>query len=378
MQKITITDREAGQRFDRYLRKYLSLAPSSFIYKMLRKKNIKLNGKKAEGRERLEAGDQVTLFLADDTIAGFRMPSENHSHTSAESGEQLPERFVNRVIDEWQEKLSILYEDSDILIVNKPQGVLSQKADRADVSMVEYISAYLDRQSATANTTANTVANVTASAATNATAGAAANVTAFAVEDTFRPGICNRLDRNTTGLMVAGKSVRGLQWMNALFRDRTIQKYYLCIVQGKIADKNQIDGYLVKDSKTNIVKIMDQPSAGSSRILTEYEPLQYGSLQGETYTLLRVHLLTGKSHQIRAHLSSVGHPLVGDTKYGSREVNQIFRQSYHLHCQLLHAWELYLPANVPEFPEKYQGKRFTAPLPQQFQKILKGLGMQMP
>lgn len=334
MQKITITEREAGQRFDRYLQKYLSLAPSSFIYKMLRKKNIKLNGKKAEGRERLEAGDQIVLFLADDTIAGFRKPSENRNHASA--------------------MLSILYEDSDILVVNKPQGVLSQKANRDDVSMVEYIAAYLDRQSATAN------------------------AVDFAVEDTFRPGICNRLDRNTTGLMVAGKSVRGLQWMNALFRERTIQKYYLCIVQGKIANQCQIDGYLVKDSKTNTVKIMDQPNAVSSRILTEYEPLQYGSLQGKTYTLLRVHLLTGKSHQIRAHLSSVGHPLIGDTKYGSKALNQIFRQHYHLHCQLLHAWELCLPVNEPELPEQYQGRHFTAPLPEQFQQILKGLGMQMP
>lgn len=348
MQKITITDREAGQRFDRYLQKYLNLAPSSFIYKMLRKKNIKLNGKKAEGKEHLEAGDQVTLFLADETIASFRDSSENRNHVSVEPVEQLPERFKNRVADEWQEKFSILYEDSDILIVNKPQGVLSQKADRNDLSMVEYIAAYLDKQSAAA------------------------------VEDTFQPGICNRLDRNTTGVMVAGKSVRGLQWMNALFRERRIQKYYLCIVQGKIADQCQIDGYLFKDNRTNIVKITDQPDKGASRILTEYEPLQYSSLQGKTYTLLRVHLLTGKSHQIRAHLSSVGHPLIGDTKYGSRAVNQIFRHRYHLHCQLLHAWELHLPENVPELPEKYQGRCFMAPLPQQFQQILKGLEMQIP
>lgn len=364
MQKITITDREAGQRFDRYLKKYLSLAPSSFIYKMLRKKNIKLNGKKAEGRECLEAGDQVELFLSDDTIAGFRASSKNHGHTSAEHEEPLSDWHENRSADGWQKRLSVIYEDSDILVVNKPQGVLSQKADRTDISMVEYIAAYLEGQSVTENATASIVASTTTAA--------------FAGEDTFRPGICNRLDRNTTGLMVAGKSVHGLQWMNALFRERTIQKYYLCIVKGKIADKSQIDGYLVKDSKTNTVRIMDQPGAGISRILTEYEPIQYGSLQGEVYTLLRVHLLTGKSHQIRAHLSSVGHPLIGDTKYGSRAVNQIFRQHYHLDCQLLHAWELYLPTDATELPVKYQGMHFTAPLPQQFQQILKGLGMQMP
>lgn len=347
MQKITITDREAGQRLDRYLRKFMSLAPSSFIYKMLRKKHIKLNGKRAEGRERLEPGDQITLFLADDTIAGFRGASEKNSRDLTGCVKPLSDLPSIKTVHEWQKEITVLYEDSDILIVNKPQGVLSQKADKEDVSMVEYIADYLDRQSA-------------------------------ATEDTFRPGICNRLDRNTTGLMVAGKSVRGLQWMNALFRDRSIQKYYLCVVQGKIADQCEIDGYLVKDSRKNTVKIIDQPDAAAARIRTEYEPLQYGSCQGEIYTLLRVHLLTGKSHQIRAHLCSVGHPLIGDTKYGNRSVNQIFQQNFKLHCQLLHAWELYLPENVPELPKRYWGKHFTAPMPRQFQKILQGLDMKVP
>lgn len=350
MQNITITDREAGQRFDRYLRKYMNLAPSSFIYKMLRKKNIKLNGKKADGKERLEPGDQVTLFLADDTIAGFRSPSENSNFGSEVHGRQLPDQFGNQTMHGWQGELAVLYEDSDIMIVNKPQGILSQKADKNDVSMVEYIADYLGRQP----------------------------TTAVAAEDTFRPGICNRLDRNTTGLMVAGKSVRGLQWMNTLFRERTVQKYYLCIVQGKIADQCQIDGYLIKDRRTNTVKITDQPNVAADRILTEYEPLQYGLCQGEVYTLLRVHLLTGKSHQIRAHLRSVGHPLIGDTKYGSRAVNQIFHKHYQLQCQLLHAWELYLPIDVPELPKRYWGMHFTAPLPQQFRQILQGLDMKMP
>lgn len=350
MQKMSITDREAGQRLDRYLRKYMSLAPSSFIYKMLRKKNIKLNGKKAEGGERLEPGDQITLFLADETIAGFRDQSEKESCEKASRVNPLPFQPKAGTGHALQEDITVLYEDSDILIVNKPQGMLSQKADRDDVSMVEYITDYLDRQSLTATT----------------------------VEDTFRPGICNRLDRNTTGLMVAGKSIRGLQWMNTLFRDRTVQKYYLCVVQGKIAESCQIDGYLVKDGRKNTVRIMDQPGAGADRILTEYEPLQYGICQGQNYTLLRVHLLTGKSHQIRAHLRSVGHPVIGDAKYGSQRVNQVFRENYQLSCQLLHAWELYFPTDVPELPESYWGKHFTAPLPQQFLTILRGLGMKEP
>lgn len=347
MQKLTITEREAGQRLDRYLRKYLNQAPGSFIYKMLRKKNIKLNGKKAEGGERLESGDQITLFLADNTIAGFRGNERPSNHLSGERqggsvwmvGHSASQPSGNR-----QFTLEVLYEDEDILMVNKPQGVLSQKAQKQDVSMVEYISDYLDRQTD--------------------------------LEDTFRSGICNRLDRNTTGLLVAGKSVRGLQWMNKLFRERTLQKYYLCIVQGRLSDRRQITGYLTKDSEKNIVQIVDQPSAGADRIVTEYEPLQYGSCEDSVYTLLRVHLITGKSHQIRAHLASIGHPLIGDTKYGSQAVNQVFVKNYHLSCQLLHAWELYLPEKAPELPRIYWGKRFIAPVPQQFQRIMDGMGMQ--
>lgn len=347
MQKLTITEREAGQRLDRYLRKYLNQAPGSFIYKMLRKKNIKLNGKKAEGGERLESGDQITLFLADGTIAGFR---ENEGRTDLLSGERqggsvwMVGHSASQPSGNRQFTLEVLYEDEDILMVNKPQGVLSQKAQKQDISMVEYISDYLDRQ------------------------------TIF--KDTFRPGICNRLDRNTTGLLVAGKSVRGLQWMNELFRERTLQKYYLCIVQGKLSDCRRITGYLMKDSEKNIVQIVDQPRTGADRIVTEYEPLQYGNCEGSVYTLLRVHLITGKSHQIRAHLASIGHPLIGDAKYGSQEVNQVFAKNYHLSCQLLHAWELYLPEQAPELPRKYWGKCFAAPVPQQFQRIMNGMEMQ--
>lgn len=327
MQKLIVRDREAGQRLDRYLGKYLGAAPGSFLYKMLRKKNITLNGKKAEGRERIEAGDQITLFLADETIARFRCT------------ESVP-------VNGQHGRLDIIYEDRDILVVNKPQGLLSQKSDSRDVSMVEYITEYLESGKADA--------------------------------DTFRPGICNRLDRNTTGLIIAGKSVRGLQWMNALFRERTVQKYYLCIVAGKISEGKSIDGYLIKDSRTNTVQVCQRETGAAQRIITEYEPLQCSCYEEEWYTLLRVHLVTGKSHQIRAHLSSTGHPLIGDTKYGRKSVNRIFAKRYQLQYQLLHAWELYLPEHSAELPGEYQGKHFVAPIPEQFRRILSDMGMRLP
>lgn len=341
MQQITITDREAGQRLDRYLEKYMKLAPKSFFYKMLRKKNITLNGKKAVGKERLERGDKITLFLADDTIAKFRESS------IANSGQTVRRNPLSSGISQKDclKKEMIIYEDNDVLVINKPQGVLSQKADKMDVSLVEYITEYIVGQNGG--------------------------------EDTFRPGICNRLDRNTTGLIVAGKSVRGLQWMNTLFRERTLEKYYLCIVQGRIDQRSRIEGYLRKDTKHNTVKIVDHQCANTNRILTEYEPLQYGSLAGQSFTLLRVHLITGKSHQIRAHLSSIGHPLIGDTKYGRTEINRIFEQRFQLRHQLLHAWELYLPKDTIDLPERYRGQHWIASPPKQFVQIVEGLGIQL-
>ena len=174
-------------------------------------------------------------------------------------------------------------------------------------------------------------------------------------DSVFRPGICNRLDRNTTGLIVAGKTVESLQYLNRLFKERELHKYYLCIVKGCIAQKETIDGYLQKEEKSNKVTIQKAKKEGSVRILTAYEPLEYGRYQKEEYTLLKVDLITGKSHQIRAHLQSIGHGL---------------------QYQLLHAWKLCL-GDAAYLPDRLHGKEWTAPLPEQFQTILKKMGMKV-
>ncbi len=329
MRKLEISAKEAGQRLDRMLAKYMELAPKSFIYKMLRKKNIKLNGKKAEGNEKLQAGDEVILFLADDTIDGFR---------------QMKKEVVKlqKKVD-----LDIVFEDEDVLVINKPVDMLSQKADKGDVSLIEYLTDYLAKEDETS------------------------------YQQTFRPGICNRLDRNTSGLIVAGKSIQGLQWMNQLFRERELKKYYLCIVKGRIEKGSRIDGFLWKDTSHNTVTISKESKPGADRIETEYEPLQSGMLDGREYTLLKVHLITGKSHQIRAHLQSIGHPIAGDGKYGHKDLYKIFKKEFGLRHQLLHAWQLKLAA--PEYlPQKYHNQVFVAPLPEEFVRILKGLGMSEP
>ena len=328
MQVLKITSQDEGQRLDRFLAKFMPEAPKGFFYKMLRKKNIVLNGKKAEGSERLIKGDEVRLFLSGKTIEGFQ-----NTKTQV------------MVQDMPGDMPGIIYEDSDILVINKPVGMLSQKADKDDISVVEYINTYLKKQYK--NEEGSSI---------------------------FSAGICNRLDRNTSGLLVAGKTIKGLQCMNNIFSQREVKKYYLCIVKGKVEHNERLEGYLVKNVKHNNVTITDYETEGSSKIITEYRPLQYGKLGSNIYTLLKVHLVTGKSHQIRAHLKSAGHPLAGDAKYGHKDLYQIFKREFGLKHQLLHSWKLEfgISGNVPV---KYQHMVFEAPVPKEFADIMEGLGM---
>lgn len=318
MKEFQIRDNEAGQRFDKYLSKLLRNAPKSFFYKMLRKKNITLNGKKATGNEKLEAGDQVKLFLSDETFDKF-------------SQQDKAARAVTT--------LDVLYEDADILLINKPVGMLSQPDDTKEPSMVEYVTGYLlDKRELTE-------------------------------EDlrTFRPSVCNRLDKNTSGIIAAGKSLAGLQELSELFHDRTVHKEYLCIVKGVLREKKHIKGYLYKDTKQNKVTIYSQKQKDAQPIETVYEPLDNN---GEV-TLLKVGLITGRTHQIRAHLASEGHPLAGDTKYGQDTFNRRYREKYQLNHQLLHAFRLSFPDGMEGRLSDLSGKCFQAPLPAQFERIIK-------
>jgi 23S rRNA pseudouridine955/2504/2580 synthase len=287
---------------------------------MLRKKNITLNGKKAEGSEMLKVQDEIKLFLSDDTYALF---SEEVQTTNVEHD------------------LAIIYEDQHILIVNKPLGILSQKAEKEDVSMVEHIISYL----------------------------LYTNQLTKEQLISFKPAICNRLDRNTGGILIAGKSLLGLQEMARLLKDRSLGKYYLCIVKGHVEKKERIEGYLSKDEKKNQVTIHPTEIENSEYICTEYEPVSYSE---HKYTLLRVKLITGKSHQIRAHLASIGHPIIGDYKYGDQKTNHFFKVNYDLSSQLLHSYQMVFPELKGELAN-LSGKCFTANLPEQFDKIKKDL-----
>lgn len=319
MRQIVITEKEAGQRLDKMLSRYLNEAPPSFLYKMLRKKNIKLNGKKAAGNEKLAVGDTVTVYLADATVEKF---SKN---IAKERGKGKPVR------------LDIIYEDAHILLLNKPVGMLSQKAERTDVSAVEYVTSYLLESG---------------------------QITAEGLR-TFHPAVCNRLDRNTSGLLAAGKTMAGLQELSRMFKERTIGKYYLCLAVGTVTESSAIRGFLRKNEKTNQVEITKQETPGSAAIETEYRPLQ--AVNGAT--LLEVHLITGKTHQIRAHLASVGHQIVGDFKYGDKKVNARYKQEYGLTHQLLHAYRMQFPT-VDGTLSYLSGKEFCAELPEEFRQII--------
>ena len=184
----------------------------------------------------------------------------------------------------------------------------------------------------------------------------------------FRPSVCNRLDRNTSGLVAAGCSLAGLQKLSAMFKDRSLHKYYLCVVSGSVREKKRIEGFLKKDEKTNQVTISQRELPDSAPICTEYEPL----METGSYTLLKVTLITGRTHQIRAHLASIGHPIVGDMKYGDPKVNDEAKRQYHIRYQMLHSWKLVFPQM--EEPLAYlSGKSFKAPLPGEFTRVLGSL-----
>ena len=321
MREIVISKNEAGQRLDKFLGKYMKLAGKSFFYKMMRKKNITLNGKKADGSEKLEEGDSVKLFLADETIDKFREAAPEIHYPTA--------------------NLNIIYEDEDVILINKPAGMLSQKAEADDVSLVEYLLGYLMKKG---------------------------DVTKESLS-TFKPGVCNRLDRNTSGIVICGKSLKGLQSMSSMLKERTLDKYYTCIVKGQMKQGATLKGYLLKDEKTNQVKLFDQPKEGASYICTSYEPID----GNRNCTLVRVKLVTGRSHQIRAHLASVGHPILGDSKYGDPAANRWVREQYQVKRQLLHSTELQIPADLAGM--KISGKKVIAKLPADICCVVKGEGL---
>ena len=292
MKEITITKREEGQRFDKFLIKYLPGASSGFLHKMLRKKNIKLNGKKAEGREKLTAGDLIQIFFSDETLEKFQNPQSgrddsyeadssmgNHKsdrgfgqsgrnrqpdreqakvYTKDRAGNGGQERKLTKEERELRKQVRVLYSSEDILVFHKPAGMLSQRAKASDDSLNDYLIDYCIQ---------------TGIISKEELAG-------------FRPSIANRLDRNTSGIVLAGISIKGLQRLASMLRERTLGKYYLCLVEGKVKEDARIAGYLTKEEKNNKVSLHKEKAEGASYIETEYKILKIKWKDGVNYQLL--------------------------------------------------------------------------------------------
>lgn len=331
MQSVTIGSNQAGQRLDKFLHKLLPAAGTGFLYKMLRKKNITLNGRKASGSEILTPGDELSIFFSEETFQKF-------------SGAPVSEDEYLRAYRSLKD-ISVLYEDADVLLAGKGAGILTQKAAPGDLSLNEWL---IGRLLDSGCTTREGLA-------------------------TFKPSVCNRLDRNTSGIVLCGKTLAGSQYLSSCIRERRIRKFYRAVCVGRVERETVVRGYLVKDPAENKVTIREAPPASGEgeAIQTNYLPL---SCSGD-YTLLEVELVTGKTHQIRAHLAALGHPLTGDGKYGDERVNAAFRKRFGLRHQLLHACRVEFPPCGEGPGAALSGRRFTAPDPECFKRILQGLGL---
>lgn len=326
MKEIIIGKNEEGKRLDGFLKSYLPNASKGFIYKMLRKKNITLNDRKADGLEKLRDSDSIKIFFSDETLDKFRGSSSSLGIIN-----------VSNIDLSKYGDVFVIYEDDNVLFASKPAGLLSQKSEKSDISINDWLIDYL-------------LVNKKIS---------------LESLDTYKPSICNRLDRNTSGIVICAKSLAGARKMNEMLSDRTLDKYYIAVVSGKIASKSHLKGFLHKDAGLNKVKILESDPGDDaySYIETSFEPVLYNN--DTDTTVLLVKLITGKPHQIRAHLSGTGHPIIGDNKYGGKKAKGINRQ-------LLHSYKLVFPKNMPSEFSTIEGKEFIAPLPVEFSRYCSG------
>jgi len=316
MKEIKITQKEENQRLDKFLFKYFNKAPKSFVYKMLRKKRIKLNGGRAEGNEIIVSGDVINMYIAPETMDSFMEAKE-----------------VNKA----ERHFGIVYEDENILIVTKPAGLLTHPESVNDKdTLVDQILFYLNEKGEYLPEK----------------------------ESSFTPAVCNRLDRNTGGLVIAGKNLSSVQAVNKAIAEKKIQKFYYTMVRGEIKESHEFFGYHIKDEKTNQVKVLKKETPGASKIFTKVKPVEVK----DGFSLLEVELITGKSHQIRAHLKSMGYSVVGDRKYGDDRVNKRVKEKFGLNNQFLYACRLVF-GEEEGYISYLKGKEFSAKLPDNLENI---------
>lgn len=313
MKKFMINDNDSGQRVDKFLSKAMPQLPKSMMYRLIRKKDVKVNGKRCEISTKLAAGDELTVYVKDE-LAG---------------GKQHDMSFLNVPAE-----LDVVYEDSNIIIVNKPVGLDSHSSSSFSDNLVDRIRHYLyDKNEYDPDS-----------------------------ESSFSPAVCSRLDRNTCGLVTAAKTAEALREINAAIRAGNMTKIYHCITVGRPPqDSGIVEAYHKKEESRNLVKLSDTPLDGYKPIKTGYRVLaSKGSL-----SLVEITLYTGRTHQIRAHMAHIGAPVLGDGKYGNVAANKrmnVFRQAlcaYSVRFELDESSTLaYLKDITPEAPLPEFEKRF--------------------
>lgn len=320
MKKIVISSNEENQRVDKFLKKYLKNAPLSYIYKAIRK-DVKINGKRPKEDTILRLDDEVCIYIDDVTLEKYQ--KREHQGT------------VKR-------QFKVAYEDENILIVEKPFGLLThgdqnEKKNHLANQVIDYLIEKGDYNPR--------------------------------VERSFAPAPVNRLDRNTTGLVLFGKNNMALKTLNEMIRERGIvKKYYLTIVKGELKAPLYLKDKMVKDHYENKIQVLSSDVSEGKNMETVAEPL----VASNGYTLLQVEIITGRTHQIRAHLAKAGYPIIGDRKYGDMGTNKSVEKKYNLTTQLLHAYKLDF-GQCGEGLEYLNGKTVVALPPEDFLTIEKQL-----
>ena len=340
MQEWIVSQDERGQRLDKYLRRRLPQAPSSFIYRMLRKKNITMHSHKASGSETVNTGDRVALFLSDETIGKFSGESQGTEVRNDTAEYEKAYRELRPLMG----KDPVLYEDRHVVLVRKPAGVLSQKAQPGDVSVNEWLVGYLLQRKKDP---------------------VSADSLSF-----YTPSVCSRLDRNTGGILLCAASLQGSRELTALLRDRRMGKFYRAVVLGKTGPEGVIEGYLTKDGN-NRSRMGTKASEGAKWSRTLYRTLQ----SGPHCSLVELKLETGRTHELRAHLSGFGHPIIGDPKYGDMEANRAAHRLARFQGQLLWCTRVEFPqagedGGAPELNGLY-GKRFVCAPPDFYESLVR-------
>ena len=344
MREIIITANDAGRRLDRFLRKYLPGASLGEVYKIIRK-DVRVDSKRRSESYMLSEGETLALYLSDSALASFGAPDPSGCRSG--QGVRPPGRRQTK------RRFGIVFEDGNVLIADKPYGLLThgdsrEKKDHLANQVKDYLiaeGAYDPRN-----------------------------------EKVFSPAPANRLDRNTTGLVLFGKTAAAMRGLNRMIREDEISKFYLTIACGEITEELHLSGSLTKDEASNKVTVTDTGrqvcTPGRKEIETIVRPvglLRFGG--GLCATFCEVELLTGRTHQIRAHLASAGHPLAGDSKYAERSslgVNRYMRERFGLTTQLLHAARLEFAADAKDTEGLgyLAGRSFEAALPKRFSEIL--------